>query len=320
MRPSPPREPERPHVLVVDDEPEIRDLLRTVLTREGYRVTIRGEANAALEDLRDGDHVLLITDLKMPRMSGLDLIRAARNLRPDLGSILITGFASTETAVEALRLGADDFLPKPFQIDVLRRVVDRVLQRRRMLTQERDALDLARGETEALRRRSRETRTRLESVERDLALSPAELQPRVRDLDFMGDLTSLLAREDDVTRVLATTVRILAARFSGQVVRIEVAGPDGVHIAEHVEPGVTRALWASLGPHLVGRARGEPDALVRETLLADGRPWEAFAATVELAHGPAGSMTLLREAPREEDPGDRVLFGLVRRALAVGLD
>ena len=73
------------------------------------------------------------------RANGLDLIRSAKNIRPDLGSILITAYASTETAVQALRFGADDYLTKPFQLEDLRTVVGRVLTARRMAATEQAA-------------------------------------------------------------------------------------------------------------------------------------------------------------------------------------
>ena len=90
---------------VVDDEPQIRELLASALRREGYDVDTYDDGRKALIDMQSRRFDVLITDLRMPNMNGLDLIEAARALLPDLASILITAFASTETAVEALRSG-----------------------------------------------------------------------------------------------------------------------------------------------------------------------------------------------------------------------
>lgn len=320
--PAPPAPPggALAHILVVDDEPQIRSLLAMALRREGYRVTVREDGIAALPDIERGDVSVLLTDLKMPRMGGLDLIRAAKGLKPDLASILITAFASTETAVEALRFGADDYLAKPFQLDDLRRVVDRVLTARRLVAAERSAVDRVRDEAEDLRERSQRAERALAVVERDLVLSRGDLERRVRDLEFVAELTRLLAREVDLDRVLSTTARILTTRFSAHMARIELALDDGVRIAQHLESGAPLQLLQALGGDLVARARAASDGVARDVVLGYGKPLEALAAAVALSSGPAGGLTLLREAPTAEDPGDRFLLSLVAPALAVAVE
>ncbi len=319
--PAPPASPPPgAHILVVDDEPQIRTLLAMALRREGYRVTAREDGLAALPDLEQGDVAVLLTDLKMPRMGGLDLIRTAKSLRPDLASILITAYASTETAVEALRFGADDYLAKPFQLDDLRRVVDRVLTARRLLAAERSASDRVRDEAHDLRERRDRAEQALAAAEHDLELSRADLERRVRDLEFVAELTRLLAREVDLDRVLSTTARILTTRFAARAARIEVALEDGVRLAQHLEGTVPPHLLPALGSDLVGRARAAADGVARDVVLGYGRPLEALAAALCLSSGPAGGLTLLREAPASEDPGDRFLLSLVAPALAVAVE
>jgi len=127
-------------IVVVDDEPQIRELLKAALQREGYAVSTYGDGREALREIEREPVDILITDLRMPTISGLDLIRTAKETRPDLGSVLITAFASTETAVQALRFGADDYLTKPFSIDDLRKVVSRVLSTGRLARDEQAAV------------------------------------------------------------------------------------------------------------------------------------------------------------------------------------
>lgn len=320
MRASFERGESPPHILVVDDEPQIRDLLRTVLEREGYRVTVRAEAAAALDDVHRGTVTVLITDLKMPRMSGLELLQAAKAVQPDLGSILITGYASTEMAVKALRFGADDFITKPFALQDLRRVVDRVLSERRMLTQERDALDLARVETESLRQRSRAAEEALATAQKDLGLSQRDLGRRVRDLEFVAELTALLAREEDLQRLLETSARVLTKRFQAQVTHLEVALSAGVFTAQHLGAGGTARMLGAAGTDLVERARRTGESALRREVVGWERPLEALAAPLDLSTGPAGGVTLVRAAPVGNDPRDLSLFALVPRALAVALE
>lgn len=121
-------------ILVVDDEHEVVAFCRRVLTHSGHNVLTSSEPERALELLRETDVDLLVTDLKMPSMSGLELIKAARHHRPDLISVVITGYADTiETAVCALRVGARDFLAKPFTIQELRQAVDHALREARLV-------------------------------------------------------------------------------------------------------------------------------------------------------------------------------------------
>ncbi len=320
MRPHPSTSNDRPHLLVVDDEPDIRELLREVLVREGYRVTLRNEAQEALEEMRRGGVHLLITDLRMPRMSGLDLIRTAKGIQPDLGSILITGFASTETAVQALRLGADDYVPKPFRATELLRVVDRVLSKSRMLGSERDALDRAREEAEDLRHRSRSAEAALATTQRDLDLSRQTLARRVLDLEFIGDLTALLAKERDLDRVLDTTARIVAARFGALVVKIEIMLDASLHTAHHLAEGVPGRHVGALRPDLITAARRAEDRVARDVVLGLGVPLEALATPLDEGVQPGGGLAILRRLGPEADEADRFLLALVPRALAVGVE
>jgi two-component system response regulator PilR (NtrC family) len=118
-----------PRVLVVDDERSMRELLEIVLRREGYEVLTADNGRAALSTLERQSVDLLISDIKMPDMTGVEVLRAARGIDPDMLAIMITAFASTETAVEALRLGAHDYISKPFKVDELKLRVRKALER-----------------------------------------------------------------------------------------------------------------------------------------------------------------------------------------------
>ena len=121
-----------PRVLVVDDERSMRELLSIVLKREGYDVVLAESGRSALAALERAPFDLLISDIKMPDMSGVDVLRAAKRIDADILGIMITAFASTETAIEAMRLGACDYLSKPFDIDLLKMKVREKVEAREL--------------------------------------------------------------------------------------------------------------------------------------------------------------------------------------------
>jgi excisionase family DNA binding protein len=106
----------RPRVLVVDDEASIRDLLAKTLALAEFDVDLAPDGRAALERLRIISYDLLITDLKMPGVDGLTVIREARRLKTDLPVIIITGFSNEASAIEAVNLGVSGYLTKPFRV------------------------------------------------------------------------------------------------------------------------------------------------------------------------------------------------------------
>jgi two-component system, NtrC family, response regulator PilR len=121
-------------VLVVDDERSMRELLAIVLRRDGHEVLLAEDGRHALDLLRRGRVDVLITDIRMPEMSGVDVLREAKGFDPEIISIVMTAFASTDTAVEALRLGAADYVNKsPGAVNELRLRVRKELERRRLL-------------------------------------------------------------------------------------------------------------------------------------------------------------------------------------------
>jgi len=121
-----------PRILVVDDERSMREMLQIVLRREGYEVLLAENGRAAIDLLEREPVDLLISDIKMPDLSGVDVLRAAKRIDQDILGIMITAFASTETAVEAMRLGACDYLSKPFDIDLLKMKVREKIENRQL--------------------------------------------------------------------------------------------------------------------------------------------------------------------------------------------
>ena len=122
----------KPRILVVDDELSMRDMLRIVLRRDGYDVLVADSGRRALSMLQQEPVDLLLSDIRMPDISGVDVLRGAKEINRDIVAFMMTAFASTDTAVEAMRLGAVDYLTKPFSMDELRLKVRRHLEASRL--------------------------------------------------------------------------------------------------------------------------------------------------------------------------------------------
>jgi signal transduction histidine kinase/FixJ family two-component response regulator len=126
---------QRARLLIVDDEEALMTALCNTLTVEGYAATGFTSARAALAQLRERQFDLLLTDLMMPEMNGIGLLHAAREIDPDLAGIVMTGHGTIDTAVEALRGGALDYVLKPFRLSNLLPVLNRALETRRLRTE-----------------------------------------------------------------------------------------------------------------------------------------------------------------------------------------
>ena len=118
-------------ILVVDDEAAFRDVLCEVLVKKGHTVRSGGTAAEALLQLEKGNFDLTICDLRLPDMSGLDLLRKCRETTPQMHFIMISAYGDIETAVEAVKLGADDYLTKPFLFDDILLRIERLPGKRR---------------------------------------------------------------------------------------------------------------------------------------------------------------------------------------------
>jgi DNA-binding NtrC family response regulator len=115
-------------ILVVDDDADMRELAQDVLKDRGHQVTTAGSGEEAFKCLAEADYFVVLTDLRMKGMQGLELLAQIKRDYPDINVILMTGFGSVETAVEAMKHGASDYLTKPVKKDELVRVVERVLR------------------------------------------------------------------------------------------------------------------------------------------------------------------------------------------------
>jgi len=124
-------------VLVVDDEESIREFLDIMLRKEGYDVTCAEDGQQAMDIIKKKSFDLVISDLQMPNLTGIELLRQVRDAYPDLLFMMITAFGTTETAVEAMKLGAYDYITKPFKIDEVRINIANALRSRNLEVENR---------------------------------------------------------------------------------------------------------------------------------------------------------------------------------------
>ena len=122
----------KPRILIVDDEESLREFLSIMLHREGYQVDSAVDGAQAEAHLRDHTYDLVITDVNMPRMGGMELLRHIKERAPETVVLMITAFSTTEQAVEAMKQGAYDYITKPFKNEEIRLVIKNALERREL--------------------------------------------------------------------------------------------------------------------------------------------------------------------------------------------
>jgi DNA-binding response OmpR family regulator len=116
-------------ILVVDDEEMLRNLLMKILTKEGYQVDAACDGEDAVEKLRQKTYSLLISDIKMPRLNGFELLKVAKRDYPTMGVIIMTAYGDSFTVKDALLLGADEYITKPFKSFEINLIVERAYWR-----------------------------------------------------------------------------------------------------------------------------------------------------------------------------------------------
>lgn len=143
---------EKLNILIVDDDASIRNMLSIVLKKDDYKVFIAENGKSAIENLKKKKIDLIISDIKMPDISGIDLLRKIKTVNTAIPVIMITAFASTADAIEAMKLGAEDYVTKPFNLDELKIVINKAIYKSKI-------------ENENIRLKTRlETRTDFEKI------------------------------------------------------------------------------------------------------------------------------------------------------------
>jgi putative nucleotidyltransferase with HDIG domain len=232
-------EPSAPTLLVVDDECAVREILAEGLEVHGYRTRVAASAAEALEILRRAHCNIVLSDIDMPGGSGLDLLKNIKALDPDIDVVMVTGVVDARTAIGAIRDGATDYVTKPFNLDEVGIVIERTLEKRRLILENRayqqHLEELVTARTEQLVERNEEVRRLYRELEGSYE---STLQALVTALDFRDNET-----QGHSTRVVEYAE--LVAR------RMGVGGPE--------------LTWIRRGAilHDVGKI-GVPDAILKK--------------------------------------------------------
>ena len=137
-------------ILVIDDETIVHESCSRILTDEGYIIESAFTGQEGLKKIEEGSYDLVITDLKMPGISGMEALKKIKEDNPDIGIIMVTGYSTAETAVEAMKLGAFDYLPKPFTPDELISVVSKAIEKKQILIETKHLESAYRDATKAI--------------------------------------------------------------------------------------------------------------------------------------------------------------------------
>jgi two-component system, OmpR family, response regulator len=175
-------------ILIVDDDKEICDYMQTFLARDGFFVKTLTAPQDALDEVRSGRYHLVILDLMMPKMDGIELLGKIRKVDDDIAVIIFTGYPSLETAVASLKLDVVDYVKKPFNPDEFREVIDRVLKRKGLARNPEEQLHKVIGST--IRTLRKERGLTLKQMARRTSLS-VSLLSQIERAESSASISSL---------------------------------------------------------------------------------------------------------------------------------
>jgi response regulator RpfG family c-di-GMP phosphodiesterase len=242
------------HILVVDDDAAIRQVLCESLADLGYRSSPAADGRQALARIRSGPCDLLISDIDMPGLDGLGLLREVRGLRPELGVILLTGVCDLDTALGAMRLGANDYVTKPFRLEHVRLTVERVLEQVRLRRENREYRERLESRVEE---RTRELRRKNDEVQALFVKLDASYRTTLealataldaRDAETLGHSARVAAYTVAVGRRMGLSEEGLTDLYRGAL--LHDVGKIGIRDAILLKPGkLTSEEWREMRKH-----------------------------------------------------------------------
>lgn len=274
----------RPRVLVVEDEANVRNFCERLLRFNKYEATAAEHGQAAVEMLRHTQFDLVLTDLHMPGMGGIELLQYLHDHHPDIDTIVFTAYAEVETARQALKLGAFDYLTKPLDADDLERTVRKCLEMRRI-------------------RKEKE---------------------RLSDLLAMHRFSQAIANSLDIDTQTKEIVAFLWQRFAPESLSVSLLYPDDgelrllIHETRHDTPAPARCL--SLDPDCSEAALNQAHLRLIGAAKSD-RPTPVASAILRTHDQPIGCLYMTRSVEQPEfDSSERTLLDVFASQIAASLD
>lgn len=280
---------EQVRILVVDDEEIVRDMLQDTLSKTGYKVQTARDGLDAISQIENEPFEIIITDLKMPGMNGAELLERILKLNPDICVLIITAYATVESAVNAMKVGAYDYICKPFELDEMKVVVEKAAERQRLLRESRMVrhykhLSITDGLTKLYNHRYfHEFMDRELQRARRSSCAFTLLFADVDDFKQYNDVNGHLAG-DEVLRELAdiflrtTRKTDFVARYGGEkfaVILPDTAAEGCLHVARHIAKAIREKQWRYSGvlpfktiTLSIGIATYPHEALLKEDLIA----------------------------------------------------
>ncbi|MBN2584388.1 MAG: response regulator [Planctomycetes bacterium] len=314
-------------ILVVDDEAEVCELVADWLAEEGeWVVDYTTEPLRALEQVGQATYDLMVTDLCMPEMHGLDLARQARGLCPNLSVIGITGYASLDSSVDALRQGFVDYIQKPFRVDDLRTAVYRALANRSEQSHGESAADEVTHDNAVLAAANDDLNKRLQLVSRELTAMQQRLAGQVANMEIRCTAADQLDGQRDPQQILGMGLVMLREQLPAEehvIVLLQKQPPQMTALAtiedeeivircqqRQLARGVLRAVLKRGMPALIEDLSDSP-------VLGDVEQWITAQGSLLLLPLIGNSRTQAIALVRRSETGTAFTIVETRRALAV---
>jgi DNA-binding NtrC family response regulator len=184
-------------ILIIDDDKDICEYMQLLLSQSGYEVTAETDARAALELLRDEEFHVVILDIMMPELNGMELLERIRDFDSDIAIIIFTGYPSVDTAVTSMKYNVSDYIKKPFDVDEFNQTLEKILREKGLLTDPEEQLLATIGKN--IRRMRKDRNLTLKQMSRRTGLS-VSLLSQIERAESSASVSSLykLARALDV--------------------------------------------------------------------------------------------------------------------------
>lgn len=175
-------------ILICDDDKTICEYMQTLLERDGYAVKTLNDPQGVEDEVRSGGYHLIILDLMMPKMDGIEVLKRIRKIDSDIAVVMFTGYPNLETAVASMKLDAVDYIKKPFNVDEFREVIDRVMRKKGLARTPEEQLHRVIGDT--IRNLRKEKDLTLKQMARRTGLS-VSLLSQIERAESSASISSL---------------------------------------------------------------------------------------------------------------------------------